>query len=51
MKTQPGQYYSDSIHLEGLLHLPDDFEPSQRRPAIIICSDFQGLKEWVPSRG
>jgi uncharacterized protein len=29
---------------------PVDLRPTEKRPAVIICSGFQGVKEWVPSR-
>ena len=50
MITVPLAYYSDGLKLEGMLHVPDDLAAGERRPAVIICSGFQGLKEWVPAR-
>ena len=49
MRTRSVQYYSDGIRLEGFVLDPPD-RGHERRPAVIICSGFQGLKEWVPSR-
>jgi dienelactone hydrolase len=50
MNKRSVQYYSDGIRLEGLVLAPDDLRSSEKRPAVVICSGFQGLKEWVPSR-
>jgi dienelactone hydrolase len=50
LETEKVEYYSDGIRLEGLLHFPDEMRQGERRAAVIICSGFQGLKEWVPAR-
>ncbi len=50
MTTIQLSYYSDGLKLEGMLHLPEDMAEGERRPAVIVCSGFQGLKEWVPGR-
>jgi dienelactone hydrolase len=49
MRTRAVHYYSDGIRLDGLV-LDPAARGQERRPAVIICSGFQGLKEWVPSR-
>jgi alpha-beta hydrolase superfamily lysophospholipase len=50
MNKRSVQYYSDGVRLEGLIVAPADLRPNDRRPTVIICSGFQGVKEWVPSR-
>jgi pimeloyl-ACP methyl ester carboxylesterase len=50
MQTRHVQFYSDGIRLEGLLQLPDGLQPGERRPAVVICSGFQGLKELIPAK-
>ena len=50
MKTETHSFYSEGIRLAGLVHLPDDIQPGERRSAMLICSGGQGLKEWVPAR-
>jgi uncharacterized protein len=50
MNKRSVQYYSDGIRLDGFILAPADLRPNEKRPAVIICSGFQGLMEWVPSR-
>jgi dienelactone hydrolase len=50
MNRRSVQYYSDGIRLDGFILAPADLRPNKKRPAVIICSGFQGLKEWVPAR-
>jgi uncharacterized protein len=45
---RPIAIFSDGIRLAGLLDVPD--ETSARRPAILLCSGFQGLKEIIPAK-
>jgi pimeloyl-ACP methyl ester carboxylesterase len=48
-RTRRCAFHSDGVRLEGLLQLPRDAGPGPR-PAIVLCSGFQGLKEIIPSR-
>lgn len=45
------RFASDGLNLSAVLHLPDDFKPGERRPAIIMMHGFGGTKaigpEWV----
>ena len=50
MKTEKCVFYSDGARLEGLVLLPDDLRPGEKRSAVILNSGLQGLKEWVPAR-
>ena len=38
-------FYSDGLKLDGVLSLPDDLQPGQKRPAIAICHGFTQHKE------
>ena len=50
MSRRPAGFYSDGLRLDGELYLPDDLEPGERRPAIVTCSGYQGLKAIHPAR-
>jgi pimeloyl-ACP methyl ester carboxylesterase len=47
---RPVTFFSDGLRLDGELHLPAGLEPGERRPAIITCSGYQGLKAIHPER-
>ena len=44
-------FASDGLNLSGVVHLPDDCRPGERRPAIIMMHGFgankNGGPEWV----
>ncbi len=48
---EPVTFASDGLKLSGIIHLPNDFKPGERRPAIIMMHGFGGTKaigpEWV----
>jgi uncharacterized protein len=48
---EPVAFASDSLKLSGVLHLPENLRPGERRPAIIMMHGFGGNKaigpEWV----
>jgi len=46
--TREMSLYSDGIRLEGLLDLPEGYQESERRPAVVLCSGMMGLKELIP---
>ena len=50
MSRRPTGFYSDGLRLDGELYLPEDLEPGERRPAIVTCSGYQGLKAIHPAR-
>ncbi len=50
MLTRRCVFYSDGIRLDGLLQLPEDAPGGGRRPVILLCSGFQGLKELIPAK-
>ena len=38
-------FYSEGFQLAGVLWLPDDRRPAQRRPGIVLCQGFGGIKD------
>src|SRR5207248_2589251 len=50
MERRPVTFFSDGLRLDGELHLPTGLEPGDRRPAVITCSGYQGLKAIHPAR-
>ena len=50
VEHRPITFFSDGLRLDGELHLPSGIEPGERRPAVITCSGYQGLKVIHPER-
>lgn len=50
MERRPVTFFSDGLRLDGELYLPSGLEPGERRPAVIACSGYQGLKVIHPAR-
>jgi fermentation-respiration switch protein FrsA (DUF1100 family) len=48
MKERQIHFYSEGCKLDGTIYLPDDYQPGQRRPAIIPNSGYQGFNEFYP---
>jgi alpha-beta hydrolase superfamily lysophospholipase len=48
MQQRRAQFFSDGYQLDGILYLPDDHRPGEKRPAIIPCSGYQGLQAFYP---
>jgi len=43
------QFYSEGIPVVGMLGVPDDYKPGEKRAAVIFCHGFTGVKEmWLP---
>lgn len=40
-------FYSDGLKLAGVLWLPDDREPDERRAGVVLALGFGGLKEYT----
>ena len=38
-------FKSDGLQLSGLLHLPADFKPGERRPAVVVMHGFGGSNQ------
>ena len=50
MQRRSVQFFSERIKLDGDLYLPEDLTPGEKRPAVIVCSGYQGLKDIHPAR-
>lgn len=50
MQQRRISFFSDGLRLDGDLYLPDDLAPGERRPGVITCSGYQGLKVIHPER-
>ncbi|NSL53175.1 alpha/beta hydrolase [Calidifontibacillus erzurumensis] len=48
MKERQIYFYSEGCKLEGTVYLPDDYQPGEKRPAIIPNSGYQGFNEFYP---
>ncbi|MEW9673798.1 alpha/beta hydrolase [Ammoniphilus sp. 3BR4] len=48
MQERKIQFYSEGFKLDGTLYLPDDYQPGEKRPAIIPNSGYQGFNEFYP---
>ncbi|MCP4156593.1 MAG: alpha/beta fold hydrolase [bacterium] len=40
-------FYSDGALVKGFLYIPDGMEEKERRPAIVLCHGFAGVKELL----
>lgn len=40
-------FFSDGIELVGYLHQPDDLEPGEQRPAVLVCHGFGASQDRV----
>ncbi len=40
-------FYSAGLKLAGIVRTPQDYEKSQKRPAVVLCHGFTGIKEWL----
>ena len=43
--TEPIRFVSDGLELSGLLHLPADLKPRERRPAFVVMHGFGGSNQ------
>jgi uncharacterized protein len=48
MQQRRAQFFSDVYQLDGILYLPDDHRPGEKRPAFIPCSGYQGVQAFYP---
>jgi dipeptidyl aminopeptidase/acylaminoacyl peptidase len=44
MHSQPVSFYSEGTKLRGDLFLPEDLAPSERRPGIVLCHGYTGVR-------
>src|SRR5579872_1376156 len=51
MTLQSVSFQSDGLNLSGVVHVPDDLKPGERRPAIAMMHGFgankNGGPEWI----
>ena len=44
---RPVSYYSEGARLSAVLYVPDGAGPANRRPGIVLCHGFTGIKELI----
>lgn len=44
---RPVSYYSQGSRISATLYAPDDARAGQRRPGIVLCHGFTGIKELI----
>jgi dipeptidyl aminopeptidase/acylaminoacyl peptidase len=42
---QPISFYSEGVRLVGDIFLPDGLRPGERRPAVVLCHGYTGVKD------
>lgn len=47
MEKRVVHFYSEGSRLEGDIFLPSDFRPGERRPGIVLCHGFTGIREII----
>jgi len=47
MKTRVVNFYSEGSKLEGDYFLPDDLKPGERRPGIVLCHGYSGIRKVI----
>lgn len=50
MRHTQVRFFSERLLLDGELYLPDKLEAGERRPAVVVCSGYTGLKQIHPAR-
>ena len=40
-------FYSEGCRLEGDYYLPDNMEAGERRPAILLCHGYSGIRSVI----
>jgi fermentation-respiration switch protein FrsA (DUF1100 family) len=48
MQERQISFYSEGYKLDGTVYLPDDYQPGEKRPAVIPNSGYQGFNEFYP---
>lgn len=44
-KISEVSFYSDGLKLSGLIYEPDDLKPGERRPTVVCCHGYTGMKD------
>lgn len=47
MEKRVVHFYSEGSRLEGDLFLPSDLSPGEKRPGIVVCHGFTGIREVI----
>ncbi|RJP23082.1 MAG: alpha/beta fold hydrolase [Candidatus Abyssobacteria bacterium SURF_5] len=47
MMIERVHFYSEGSRLAGILYLPEKLEEDERRPAVVLCHGFTGIKELI----
>tara|TARA_R110000787_G_scaffold170629_26_gene283383 strand:- start:11272 stop:12153 length:882 start_codon:yes stop_codon:yes gene_type:complete len=47
MKQSDVHFYSEGCKLLGDLYLPDDYQAGQKRPAIVLCHGYSGIRSLI----
>src|SRR5882724_592037 len=47
MKARVVNFYSEGSKLEGDYFLPDDLKAGERRPAIVLCHGYSGIRKLI----
>ncbi len=47
MEKRTVKFYSESVRLESDLYLPSDLKAGERRPGIVLCHGFTGLRALI----
>jgi dipeptidyl aminopeptidase/acylaminoacyl peptidase len=47
MEKRTVNFFSEGARLEGDLMLPPDLKPGERRPAIVLCHGFTGVRSCL----
>ena len=42
---QPISFYSEGVRLVGDIYLPDGLRPGERRPGVVLCHGYTGVKD------
>ena len=50
IEPRPITFFSGGMRLDGDIHFPPDLRAGERRPAVITCSGYQGMKVMQPAR-
>lgn len=48
MQERQISFYSEGYKLDGTIYLPEDYQPGEKRPAVIPNSGYQGFNEFYP---
>jgi len=47
MNARTVNFFSEGTKMEGDLFLPSDYKAGERRPAIVLCHGFTGIRSLI----